>query len=40
MLYKIKEFIEEVKATARVLVFVLFVIAILMIIVYVIKLFG
>lgn len=40
MLYKIRELIEEVKATARVLVFVLFVIAILMIIVYVIKLFG
>ena len=40
MLYKIKEFIEDVKATARVFIFVLFVIVILMIIGYVIKLFG
>lgn len=40
MLYKIRELIEEVKATARVFIFVLFVIVILMIIVYVIKLFG
>lgn len=40
MLYKIKEFIEEIKATARVLVFVLFVLIILMIMVYVIKLLG